>query len=137
MISLFISLLVFNASASDLVKSGTTLKEDSYVFSLEEAEKLKIRIENLEKKERLLDQYEKLDSLKKQQIDLLQLSLETKDRQILLYNDIIIEKDKQILLIQKTKRSEYINSAVIFMSGIALTSGALYAADKLDDSLEQ
>jgi hypothetical protein len=137
MISLFISLLVFNASASDLVKSGTTLKEDSYVFSLEEAERLKIRIEDLEKKERLLDQYEKLDSLKKQQIDLLQLSLETKDRQISLYNDIIIEKDKQILLIQKTKRSEYINSAVIFMSGIALTSGALYAADKLDDSLEQ
>ena len=137
MISLFISLLVFDASASDLVKSGATLKEDSYVFSLEEAERLKIRIEDLEKKERLLDQYEKLDSLKKQQIDLLQLSLETKDKQISLYNDIITEKDKQILLIQKAKRSEYINSAVIFMSGIALTSGALYAADKLDDSLEQ
>lgn len=137
MISLFISLLVFNASASDVVKSGTTLREDSYVFSLEEAEKLKIRIEDLERKERLLDQYEKLDSLKKQQIDLLQLSLETKDKQISLYNDIITEKDKQILLIQKAKRSEYINSAVIFISGIALTSGALYAADKLDDSLEQ
>lgn len=137
MISLFISLLVFNASASDVVKSGTTLREDSYVFSLEEAEKLKIRIEDLERKERLLDQYEKLDSLKKQQIDLLQLSLETKDKQISLYNDIITEKDKQILLIQKEKRSEYINSAVIFISGIALTSGALYAADKLDDSLEQ
>ena len=81
MILFFLSLLVFPAAAGDEVKAGTVLKQDSYVFSIDEAEKLKIRIEDLEKKEQLLEQYKILDGLKIQQTDLLKNSLDIKDGQ--------------------------------------------------------
>ena len=49
--------IVFCPSASwagDVIKAGTTLEEDSYVFTIEEATNLLQRIEELEVKEKEL-----------------------------------------------------------------------------------
>ena len=64
---MFLFTLTSIANASDEMKAGSVLKQDSYVFSLEEAERLKIKIEDLEKKEKLLEQFKILDELKIQQ----------------------------------------------------------------------
>lgn len=134
MLMLFLSQ---NAVAGDEMKSGSVLTQDSYVFSIDEAEKLKVRIQELEKKEKLLDQYILLENLKDQQNTLLKGSVDIKDSQIDLYKKIIIEKDNQIDLIQKRKNKQFLNGAAIFGAGILFTSLSIYAADKLDDSIDK
>ena len=136
MILFFLSLLVFPAVAGDEMKEGTVLKQDSYVFSIDEAEKLKIRVEDLEKKEQLLEQYKILDSLKIQQTDLLKNSLDIKDGQINLYKEIILEKDDQLSLIKKKHNTQLLNNMVLFGAGVLFTGLSIYAADKLDDSID-
>lgn len=136
MILLILTLLSLDAQAGDEMKAGSTLKQDSYVFSIEEAEKLKTKIEDLEKKELLLDQYKTLDTLRTQQNDLLKGSIEIKDSQIQLYKKIISEKDDQISLIEKRKNKQFWNNAAIFSAGILFTGLSIYAADQLDDSIE-
>lgn len=130
-------LLMAPAYAGDEMKAGTVLKQDSYVFSIEEAERLRVKIEDLEKKEKLLEQYKILDGLKTQQNDLLKASIEIKANQIVLYREVIVEKDKQIDLIEKRKNKHLLNSAAIFGAGILFTSLSIYAADQLDDSIER
>lgn len=137
MIGILLSLFLTPAYAADEMRSGSVLKQDSYVFSIEEAERLKSRIEDLEKKEKLLEQYKILDSLKSQQNDLLKLSIQIKDDQIILYKDIIVEKEKQNDLIKKQKNKPFLNGAAIFGAGILFTSLSIYAADQLDDSIER
>lgn len=137
MISIFLIIFTSIASAGDEMKAGSVLKQNSYVFSIEEAEKLKIKIEDLEKKEKLLEQYKILDDLKIQQINLLKNSIQIKDSQIDLYQKIILEKDEQISLIKKSKNKQFLNGAAIFGAGILFTSFSVYAADKLDDSIER
>jgi transcription initiation factor IIF auxiliary subunit len=137
MIGILLSLFLTPAYAADEMRSGSVLKQDSYVFSIEEAERLKSRIEDLEKKEKLLEQYKILDSLKSQQNDLLKLSIQIKDDQIILYKDIIVEKEKQNDLIKKQKNKLFLNGAAIFGAGILFTSLSIYAADQLDDSIER
>ena len=137
MIAILISILIPSAYAGDEMKAGSVLKQDSYVFSIEEAERLRIRMEDLEKKEKLLEQYKVLDSLKTQQNDLLKSSIEIKDNQVVLYKKIITEKDEQIDLVQKRKNKQFLNSAAVFGAGILFTSLSIYAADQLDDSIER
>lgn len=136
---LFYLVLLFTnvALAGDEVKAGTVLKQDSYVFSIEEAEKLKAKIEDLEKKEKLLTEFQQLDILRTQQSDLLTSSIDLKDKQIILYKDIISEKDLQIKLIEKRNKTQFITNSAIFLGGVLFTGTAIYFADKFDDSLEK
>lgn len=137
MISIFLAMFISAANAGDEMKAGSVLKQDSYVFSIEETERLKVRIEDLEKKEKILEQFKILDDLKTQQTSLLKNSIEIKDAQIDLYKKIILEKDEQISLIKKTKNKQFLSGAAIFGAGILFTSLSIYAADQLDDSIEK
>jgi len=137
MISIFLATIFSIANAGDEMKTGSILKQDSYVFSIEEAEKLKIKIEDLEKKEKLLEQFKILDDLKTQQFLLLENSIEIKDSQIELYKKIILEKNEEISLIKKTKNKQFLNGMSIFGAGILMTGLSIYAADQLDDSIER
>ncbi len=136
MINFLFLIFLSNAHAADEMKAGSILKEDSYVFTIKEAETLKEKIEELEKKEKILEQYIELDSLKTKQSDLLKISIDLKDQQIVLYKDIITEKDNQIEIIKKQKNKDFLNGAVIFTAGILFTGLSVYAADQLDDSIE-
>jgi len=133
----FLQLFTLTAFAGDEIKAGTVLKQDSYVFSIEEAEKLKSRIEDLEKKEQLLEQYKKLDTLRVDQNNMLSLILKLKDDQISSYKEIIDEKDKQILLIEKTNNKKEIKTYALFGAGILFAGLSIYAADRFDDSMER
>lgn len=133
----FLQLFVLTAFAADEMKSGTVLKQDSYVFTIEEAEKLKSRIEDLEKKEQLLEQYKRLDTLRVEQNNMLSLTLKLKDDQIFSYKEIIDEKDKQIVLIEKTSNKKEIKTYALFGAGILFAGLSIYAADRFDDSMER
>ena len=59
----FLLILLPSVFAGDIIKKGEILKEDSYVFSIDEAERLKQRLAELEKKEKILLEYEKINAL--------------------------------------------------------------------------
>jgi len=137
MIKLLLLLFISNANAADEMKSGTVLKEDSYVFSIEEAEKLKSKIEDLEKKEKILEQYKILDNLREQQTNLLQSSLTMRDDQVKLYKEILKEKDKEISLLKDGNNKKILNITAAFCIGMVFTGTSIYIADKFDDSMEK
>ena len=75
--------LVPNTSwAGDVIKAGTTLEEDSYVFTIEEATNLLQRVEELEAKEQELNKYKELEVLRVQQVDLYKINLDYSRAQI-------------------------------------------------------
>lgn len=133
----FLQLFILTAFAGDEMKSGTVLKEDSYVFTIEEAKKLKSKIEELEKKEELLEQYKKLNTLRIEQNEMLSSALKLKDDQISSYKEIIDEKDKQILLVEKINNKKEIKTYALFGAGILFAGLSIYAADRFDDSMER
>jgi len=115
----------------------TVLQKDSYVFTIEEAEKLKLKIQDLEKKEQLLSEYIKLESLREKQIDSYKKVVDMQEDQAKKYDIMIDSKDKQIKILLEREDDGFFKKAIIFGSGVLLTAGSLYAADKLDDSIEK
>ena len=77
------------ALAGDIVPKGTVLEQESYVFTIDEATRLLKRIEELEAKEKELEGYVKLESLRLQQIDLYKVNLEYSQSQNLRYMNLL------------------------------------------------
>jgi bacterioferritin (cytochrome b1) len=132
-----ILLLLNNAFAGDEMKAGDRLKYDSYVLSIEEANKLKKRIIELEKKEELLTQYEKLNTLRKEQNEILTFNLSLKDNQISSYKNIIKEYEEIENIKNKKEVNKFIKNGSLILSGVLFMGLSVYAADKFDDSLEK
>jgi bacterioferritin (cytochrome b1) len=132
-----ILLLLNNAFAGDEMKAGDKLKYDSYVLSIEEANKLKKRIIELEKKEELLTQYEKLNTLRKEQNEILTFNLSLKDNQISSYKNIIKEYEEIENIKNKKEVNKFIKNGSLILSGVLFMGLSVYAADKFDDSLEK
>jgi bacterioferritin (cytochrome b1) len=132
-----ILLLLNNAFAGDEMKAGDKLKYDSYVLSIEEANKLKKRIIELEKKEELLTQYEKLNTLRKEQNEILTFNLSLKDNQISSYKNIIKEYEEIEDIKNKKEVNKFIKNGSLILSGVLFMGLSVYAADKFDDSLEK
>ena len=132
-----ILLLLNNAFAGDEMKAGDKLKYDSYVLSIEEANKLKKRIIELEKKEELLTQYEKLNTLRKEQNEILTFNLSLKDNQISSYKNIIKEYEEIEKIKNKKEVNKFIKNGSLILSGVLFMGLSVYAADKFDDSLEK
>ncbi len=123
--------------AGDIMPAKTVLQSESYVLSIEEAEKLKAKIEDLEKKEKLLSEYINLENLREKQVSGYKQVVEFQDLQIEKYNIVISSKDKQIKTLLKRSDNSFLKNAILFSSGALLTAGSIYAADKLDDSIEK
>ena len=109
-----ILLFLINYSfASEKMNKGDVLKEDSIVFSIEEAEKLKARVLELEEKERKLSIYEDLYDVEKKKfsacsdsIDLYKIKERNYSEMINDYSLVLKEKDKQ-LRINKYENAGY------------------------------
>lgn len=136
MLFVFLSIFIPLAGAGDEMKAGAVLKEDSYVFTMQEADTLKTKIEELEKKEKLLLQYQELSSLRLQQNEILKNSITLKDQQISLYKEVASEREEQIKIINRNKKTDLIANSLVFVAGIIFAGASIYTADKLDDSLE-
>ena len=131
--------IVFCPSASwagDVIKAGTTLEEDSYVFTIEEATNLLQRIEELEVKEKELNKYKELEILRVQQVDLYKINLDYSQSQIDRY--ISLNQMNQDLIDRYHSRDRLQTWENIgFLSlGVAITVAAFMGADAITDDME-
>jgi len=122
--------------AGDIVPAGTELAEESYVFTIEEATNLLNRIEELEAKEKELERYIHLESLRVQQIDLYKLNLDYSQTQMERYAQLNITNQNLIDRYNKRDRLQTWENIGFLSLGIALTIGAFLGADAITDQME-
>ena len=136
-ICVFAILFSGTAMAGDIKPKGTVLSEDSYVFSIEEATKLKNRIKELEAKEAELVKYKSLESLRLKQIDLYKINLDYSQAQNQRLYGLLNTQDD--LIGRYNKRNSYAQWEKFgyLTLGIALTVGAFFAADTITDQMER
>ena len=122
------------SNAGDIVKKDQCLEKDSYVFTIEEAERLKQRIHELEEKEKKIEEYEKLVSLLEQKIKVIKeneiLYKELSNNQ----KDIIKDYEK---LVKNKKRTNLLKNAqnyLFFIAGVTLTIFSFMATDYINDT---
>lgn len=134
---LFSIIICFNlifipvASAGDITPAGTTLKKESYVFTVEEALSLMKRIEELEAKEKELEKYKELEDIRVKQIDIYKLNEKFYTTQIDRYEEIDLRSQDLILKYQKKDRLNNLEKAGYFILGVGLSFGAISAANAL------
>ena len=117
--------------AGEIVNSGTTLSEDSYVFSIEEATLLMERVATLEKKEEELLRYKELETIRMQQIDLYKLNENFYSMQIGRYQELDLTNQSLILKYQKRNNIHNVENAGFFLLGMAVTFGSIAAANSI------
>ena len=133
-ILLAILVLINNSMAGDVFKSGSCLNQDSYVFTIPEAESLMNRVFELEKKEKELEKYKQIDLLKNNKIEILEKNIDlyvkiNKENEIIINNYIEINKQLE----KKQKWQKYEN-AFIFASGIATSIFLFISVDYINDN---
>ena len=121
--SIILCFIVGISNASEKMDKGSILKEDSIVFSLSEAEKLKERILELEEKERKLNIYENLYDIEKEKfkscsesIDLFAIKEQNYSDMLNDYSIVLKEKDKQ-LRVNKYENAGYFALGATFIIG--------------------
>ncbi len=131
---MFFVLLVSICFGSEVMSEGDILKEDSVVFSVDEAEKLKSRILDLEKKEKDLQIYKDLYSLEQDKCEIYSESIDLfkiKEKTYLEINEeyksIIVQKEKRLRL------NGYENVGY-FALGAATIIGSFYMTSSIIDS---
>ncbi len=125
------------SSASEIMEAGQVLKEDSVVFTIEEAEKLKARIFELEKKEDLLEEYKVLCEVKDSKIDLYKVNEALYKDQIDRYSTIINLQDKRLDKYNKIQTASEYRDIGIFVLGVSVTVASILMADKVNDTVVQ
>ena len=126
--------LLFSSFAGDIKEKGFVLEEESYVFTIEEAESLRARIVELEAKELELDYYKKLNKANEKTIDLYKINEDLFKKQI--ENQKLIS-DINNDIIQKyndNKKYDDFKSAGYFTLGVIVTIGSFIVADNISDS---
>jgi len=134
-----IASLVFTPSiswAGDIVKAGTTLEEDSYVFTIDEATALLNRIEELEAKELELDRHRELEVLRVQQIDLYKLNLDYSQSQVDRYAHLTVINQDLLDKYNRRDRFQTLENIGFLSLGIAITIAAFVGADAITDQME-
>ncbi len=138
MINLLFFFLFFinNAYAGEPMSAGEILEKDSYVFDMDEAKRLMIRMEDLEKKEKLYLHYQELDESGLKIIDLYKTNLELKDYQILEYKEIVLNDKERINYLEKREKWSKIERYCFFGLGMILTTGSFIIVDNISDNLD-
>lgn len=124
------------SSASETLKKGDVLKEDSVVFTIDEATRLKNRMFELEKKEKELAEMHKLCEIKDQKIDLYKINEEFYKEQIESYKNVVSYQDKKIENYQKIDSIRKYKETGYFILGISVAVGSIIVADKVNDSMQ-
>lgn len=128
----FLFLLLSSVMASEELPKGSVLKEDSYVFSLQEAEDLKLRIIELEEKEKKLDLYIQLSENYEEKINIQDLNIQKYKE----YSENLekINNNNQLIIDKYMKKDNLsqIKAASYFVLGFGTAFGSVYLATKLD-----
>ena len=122
------------AYAGEIKPAGTKLSEESYVFSIEEAESLKARIIELEKKEKKLEQYLLLDELNNKKIDIYLSNEEIYKRRIDNMDSIIVDLENVNNRYSKINRQNGLENTILVTSSVAATILSFIAIDYLNDN---
>ena len=122
--------------AGDIVPAGTTLEEESYVFTIDEATRLLQRVEELEIKEKELLRYKELDIVRTQQIDLYKLNLDYSRTQLDYYASLTNTNQNLMDRYNRRDRLHNLENIGFLVLGMALTVGAFVAADSITDQME-
>jgi hypothetical protein len=133
-----LTLMIFLSSfsfAGDLKEKGFALKEDSYVFSIEEAEKLKSRIIELESLEIELKSLKKINIINKKTIDIYKVNEGLFLKQIENHKYISDINDEIIKKYNDQSKYNDLKTAGYFTLGIISTIGSFLIADHISDSL--
>ena len=122
------------AFAGDIKPAGTVLEHDSYVFTIENARKLQNRLAELEKKEKLLIEYEKLESLYSKKIILYEdnidiLNLKTKNLDTI----ILSLQDQNQDLVKKVRYNDLENGLIV-VGTVVTTVLTFIAVDYINDN---
>lgn len=138
--SLILSLVLTSvASASEFKPAGTVLEEDSMVFTVQEAQNLRLEILRLEEKIKQLENIDKTKDVllenKDKQIVSFEEYLENKDSQISKYLEIKQIDEKRITQLNRQARGRKLENAGFFVGGIATSILLIIAADRLDDNI--
>lgn len=119
------------AFGSEKVSKGVVLSEDSYVFSLDEAEALKEKIQRLENIEKQFILYKELSHEIDSKNELL---LENIEYYKVYSGNLEKMNDNNQLIIDKYMRKENLNNFRLFgyfAAGLGLAFGSVYAAAQL------
>ena len=108
--------------AGEEMKAGSVIKEDSYVFTMEEARKLKSRIEELEKKEKELAQYKMLEKNLSEQNANLTRTTNIYKEQIAFYEEINKNNKEYIERASKLRRLDNLEKMGMFVAGTLIVS---------------
>lgn len=129
---MFVVLLASICFGSEVMSEGDILKEDSVVFTVEEAERLKSRILELEKKERDLKIYKDLYSLEQDKCNIYSDSIELykiKEKTYLEmneeYKNIISQKEKRLRLNGYENVGYFALGAVTIIGSFYMTSSII------------
>jgi hypothetical protein len=126
-----------SALAGEPVKKGFVVKEDSYLFSLPEAQQLTDRLSELEKIEKLYIQQKDLISAMEQQEVLYKSTIDAKDKLIDQHKSLVTLEQDRVGKLQKQQKWNDVKVYSAFVFGIGLTIGSFVVADNITDTLER
>tara|TARA_B100001094_G_scaffold333180_1_gene409304 strand:+ start:1362 stop:1820 length:459 start_codon:yes stop_codon:yes gene_type:complete len=133
----FFSIICFSlvvvpaANAGEIAEAGTTLSEESYVFTIEEATSLMQRLEELEAREAELARYRELEEVRLRQIDLYKVNEEFYLTQIDRYKQIDLTNQSLINRYQRRDKLNSLEKAGFFVLGVGISFGAISAANAI------
>ena len=120
--------------AGEILKAGDVLPEDSYVFSIEEAERLKDRVIELEKLERKVEEYKKLEALYENKIDLYLENENVYKRRVSNLDQIISSLEKVNERHERHQKWDKAENYIILSSAIAGTILTFITVDYINDN---
>lgn len=128
------------AVGSEMMTEGTVLSEDSYVFSLDEAQELRMQIIELESSvaslEGQISEYKALDENLTAQNSGLEDIIDIKELQVLEYKKLHEADSYRLRRLERRSEAAKFERWGFFCVGVGLALGSILIADKVDDSLE-
>lgn len=122
--------------AAEFMKADSVLTADSMVFSIDEADSLRKRIEELELLEKKEAAMEDLVEKQEQEIITLEELLTIKDAKINEWEKLSDLHEGRVKKLEKQEKFNTLENIGWFILGSAITGGMIYLGDKIGDTTE-
>ena len=134
-ISLALGLLPAKSFAGDVMPKGTVLEEEAYVFTIEEAESLLGRIEELERKEEQLRYHLELEDINEQKFSLYKSNIDIYKFQVTEYQKIMDMSNLEINRLHKRQKFRWLENYGMLFLGVAIATTSFVIADSVTDEM--
>jgi len=127
------TIFITTTKAGDVMKSGSVLTQDSYVFTIAEATSLMNKIKDYEVMELELKKYKDLEAIRIMQIDAYILNEGFYIAQTKRYKDLHLLDQELLDKFRKRDRLQTVENIGFLSLGVALTIGSFLLADAATD----